>query len=151
MIHLSAEGEILFDIRISGTVPALSFGEEVGLRIWDTDLICSIEMPTIGFTVYALSVSDGNILISAEAPDLNLYPAKLSISDSSTIIPTSETPSLTLGPLPKGLTLVDHGDGTAQIYGTPAPGTAGDYYIPLAAANTEGETDRVLWLRIKDG
>lgn len=40
--------------------------------------------------------------------------------------------------LPSGLTLVDNGDGTATLSGTPAAGTGGTYTIPLTASNGVG-------------
>lgn len=143
-------GDVSFDIRLSGGTPFLGFEGEAALMVSHYKLTCVAEMPRLGFAVYALSVSDSRIVLSADAPDLNLYPAKLTSTDSFIVL-TSETPSLTPGPLPKGLTLVDNGDGTAQIYGTPAPGTAGAYCLRLVAVNIEGEAERLFWLRIKDG
>ncbi|HWB13911.1 MAG TPA: SdrD B-like domain-containing protein [Pirellulales bacterium] len=42
------------------------------------------------------------------------------------------------GSLPSGVTLVDNGDGTATLSGTPASGTAGSYPITLSANNSVG-------------
>jgi hypothetical protein len=44
------------------------------------------------------------------------------------------------GPLPNGVTLVSHGDGTATLGGTPAPNTGGVYNITLLASNSAGNT-----------
>ena len=46
---------------------------------------------------------------------------------------TSET-----GSLPSGVTLVDNGNGTATLAGTPAAGTAATYALSLSATNTVG-------------
>jgi hypothetical protein len=46
------------------------------------------------------------------------------------------TPAITsAGSLPNGVSLVDNGDGTATLDGTPAPGTSGSHSITLTAAN----------------
>lgn len=53
-------------------------------------------------------------------------------------VTTSGNPTAAItktGALPTGLTLVDNGDGTATIAGTPAAGTAGPYSITIKAAN----------------
>ncbi|MGB7584941.1 MAG: choice-of-anchor D domain-containing protein, partial [Terriglobales bacterium] len=42
------------------------------------------------------------------------------------------------GGLPSGVTLVNHGDGTATLGGTPGPGTGGVYNITLTASNSAG-------------
>jgi len=42
------------------------------------------------------------------------------------------------GGLPSGVTLVNHGDGTATLGGTPGPNTGGVYNITLMASNSAG-------------
>ncbi|MEA2237224.1 MAG: large repetitive protein [Thermoanaerobaculia bacterium] len=42
------------------------------------------------------------------------------------------------GALPSGVTLVDHGDGTATLAGTPAAATGGTYPLVLTATNSTG-------------
>ena len=42
------------------------------------------------------------------------------------------------GELPSGVSLIDNGDGTATLAGTPGPGTAGSYPIAITAANGWG-------------
>jgi hypothetical protein len=44
-----------------------------------------------------------------------------------------------LGRLPRGVRLVDNGDGSASISGTPAPGSAGTYAFSIVAANRPGQ------------
>jgi hypothetical protein len=51
-------------------------------------------------------------------------------------VPTLSTSSV----LPAGLTLVDHGDGTATLSGVPSPGTAGSYTVVVDAANGVGSS-----------
>ena len=46
------------------------------------------------------------------------------------------------GPLPRGLSLTDKGDGTAIIAGTPAAGSGGRYPITVTAANASGTATR---------
>jgi hypothetical protein len=42
------------------------------------------------------------------------------------------------GPLPAGLTFIDHHNGTAMIRGVPDPGTGGLYVITITATNGSG-------------
>jgi hypothetical protein len=62
-------------------------------------------------------------------------------TDDSFDIRTSgyPTPSITCDPLPSGLDLYNNGDGTAQISGTPAAGTADVYHITVTASNDVGD------------
>ena len=46
------------------------------------------------------------------------------------------TPAFSVsGALPAGVTLLDNGDGTAKLSGTPSPGTAGTYALTITAKN----------------
>ncbi|MCI0157190.1 LPXTG cell wall anchor domain-containing protein [Leifsonia shinshuensis] len=54
------------------------------------------------------------------------------------------TPSFALqGTPPAGLSIVDHGDGTATLTGTPT-GPAGDYSLTVAASNTAGTATQTI-------
>jgi hypothetical protein len=57
--------------------------------------------------------------------------------------------SISAGRLPAGLTITDHGDGTATIAGTPTAGT-GSVSVGVTASNTEGSTDATLTVQIED-
>jgi hypothetical protein len=63
-------------------------------------------------------------------------------SDLDEEITTSGFPnaniSISSGSLPKGLKFKDNGDGTADISGTPAKGTGGEYTLKLVAGNSAG-------------
>jgi PKD repeat protein len=48
------------------------------------------------------------------------------------------------GPLPRGLTFTDQGNGTAVIAGTPAIGSSGRYLITITATNAAGTATRRL-------
>ncbi|HYK00567.1 MAG TPA: Ig-like domain-containing protein [Thermoanaerobaculia bacterium] len=52
------------------------------------------------------------------------------------------------GSLPSGLSLVDDGDNTARITGTPATGTQGTYNFVVRAVNSAGQTDQAFTLII---
>jgi VCBS repeat-containing protein len=52
------------------------------------------------------------------------------------------------GSLPSGLSLVDDGDNTARITGTPATGTQGTYNFTIRAVNSAGQTDQAFTLII---
>ncbi|MBV5344989.1 MAG: putative Ig domain-containing protein, partial [Rhodoferax sp.] len=60
------------------------------------------------------------------------------------------TPALarTGGTLPTGVTLIDNGDGTATLSGTPAAGTGGSYTLTFTASNTAGNTPQTFTLNI---
>ena len=62
-------------------------------------------------------------------------------SAGSFTITTAGTPPPAItssGPLPAGVTVVDNGDGTATLSGTPAAGTAGTYPLTFTADNGTG-------------
>ena len=74
-------------------------------------------------------------------------PLSASLVVSGTPDPTITTAS----PLPTGVTLTDHGDGTATLLGTPAAGTAGVWPITLSAHNDAGTATQHLDLTVHDG
>jgi hypothetical protein len=53
-----------------------------------------------------------------------------------------------VGPLPSGVTLIDQGDGTARLSGTPAGGSAGDYPITITATNRAGHATQSFTLTV---
>jgi Bacterial Ig-like domain (group 3)/Beta-propeller repeat/Putative Ig domain len=72
------------------------------------------------------SIISGNIATFTEGA-----PGSFTVTVAGFPIPAiSESPAL-----PAGLTLVDNGDGTASLSGTPATGTQGSYAITIAATN----------------
>jgi hypothetical protein len=104
----------------------------------------------LGFTEYALAVSALGYGFGAGTPTLWLLPALLSPSDIGYGFGMDQ-PSLSPGPLPEGLQLTDNGDGTADLYGTPAAGTAGRYEIQLEADNdVEPNATQTLILTVQD-
>ena len=50
------------------------------------------------------------------------------------------------GTLPSGISFADHGDGTASITGTPAPGTSGTYPVTITATNPQGVASQSITL-----
>jgi large repetitive protein len=57
------------------------------------------------------------------------------------------TPTLAeTGSLPSGISFADHGDGTASITGTPAPGTSGTYPVTISATNPQGVASQSITL-----
>jgi hypothetical protein len=55
-------------------------------------------------------------------------------------------PRITATALPAGVTLVDNGNGTATLAGTPATGTVGTYQVTLTAVRGFGQSTQVLHL-----
>jgi hypothetical protein len=138
------------EMSIESTTPFLSLEGEVGLQIGrSSGLMISATPSRLSFDVFGLVSSGGDLWIESDTPTIRIYPMELPIS-SGQILLTSESPSLTTGPLPKGLELIDNGDGTAQIYGRPARGTAGLYRVKLIATNSVGVTERIIELRIRN-
>jgi Fibronectin type III domain/Regulator of chromosome condensation (RCC1) repeat/Putative Ig domain len=59
-------------------------------------------------------------------------------------------PALTeSGPLPAGVSFTDHGNGTATITGTPAPGTGGRYPITVTATSQPGTARQTFPLKVR--
>jgi hypothetical protein len=65
-----------------------------------------------------------------------------SLAEAGVAHATTPTYSALTG-LPQGLTLVDNGNGTAAISGTPAAGTAGTYTAMIEAANGGGDLSNI--------
>lgn len=149
-VDLDQEIRVSFEIFVEGDAPFMGLPGEITLGVEDTLLLVSAEAPHLSFPFIVLEAPDLAVRVFGEAPDLNLYPAKLAILDSCIFL-TSESPDIGLGDLPRGLELIDNGDGTAHIVGTPAPGTAGIYRLTLKAVNAKGEREQEFWLRITDG
>jgi hypothetical protein len=82
---------------------------------------------------FTLTVNQAPAITSAAATTFNVgTPGSFTITTAGFPAPAV---SLTSGSLPSGLTLVDNGDGTATLSGTPAAGTAGPYPLQFTAAN----------------
>jgi hypothetical protein len=62
----------------------------------------------------------------------------------------SNAPALAAGALPAGLTFAAHGDGTATLAGTPAPGTAVDHAITLTASDAAGSSTQAFTLHVHE-
>ena len=102
-----------------------------------------------GFTSYAFTASGGSVKPFASSPTMLVNPTPFSCSGLR-CNPTSDSPSMTLGLLPKGLQFVDNGNGTAFVHGTPAKGTAGVYLIPIKVTAEGTELTRVFRLVISE-
>jgi hypothetical protein len=65
----------------------------------------------------------------------------------------SPTPAITAtGTVPSGVTIVDEGDGTAILSGTPTTGAGGVYTVTLTAHNTAGpDASQVFTLTVDEG
>jgi hypothetical protein len=83
---------------------------------------------------FVLTVNQAPAITSAATTTFTVGTAgafALSTSGFPAVTTLTET-----GPLPAGVTLTDHGDGTATLAGTPAVGTGGTYPITLTAHST---------------
>jgi large repetitive protein len=81
---------------------------------------------------FTLTVQQVPAITSANSTTFNIGAAG-TFTVTTTGFPT---PAIThTGTLPTGVTLVDNGDGTATLAGTPGSGTSGSYPITITAAN----------------
>lgn len=102
-----------------------------------------------GFLVYDFAITGAVITPTGTSPTMGLNPVPFTCSGSITN-PTSDTPSITAGLLPKGLQLTDNGDGTAFVHGTPAKGTAGTYLIPIKITGANSVITKIFRLVITE-
>ncbi len=105
-------------------------------------------------SAYGGMLSGWSPIASGASQTLNLAPVAPAFTSSttatsivgaafSTTVHTTGIPTAAItetGALPTGLSLVDNGDGTATIAGTPAAGTGGSYPITISATNSAGTT-----------
>jgi PKD repeat protein len=92
-------------------------------------------------------------LTITRAPRIRKIPAtntKVGVPLHLTITTTGyPDPALTeSGPLPARLSFTDHGNGTAAITGTPAPGSNGRYSITVTATSQYGTTRQTFTLKV---
>jgi hypothetical protein len=65
--------------------------------------------------------------------------------------PTAKITATSSPALPAGVTLVDNGDGTATLAGTPPAGSQGTYTVTITAANSVGTTLQSFVLTVNSG
>ncbi|MDN4613099.1 putative Ig domain-containing protein [Leifsonia sp. F6_8S_P_1B] len=87
---------------------------------------------------FALTVTQAPAFLSAPAATFTASEADGFFVSTRAGWPATTAVSLAGGSLPNGVTLVDRGDGTAVLGGTPAAGAGGVYPITLAASNGVG-------------
>jgi hypothetical protein len=87
--------------------------------------------------IFTLFVDDSPVITSPDnATFVVSHPGSFAVTTTAGF-PTATTISET-GALPSGVTLLDNGDGTATLAGTPTAGTAGSYPLTLTATATDG-------------
>ena len=72
-------------------------------------------------------------------------------SVTTTGTPTAAISATSSPALPAGLTLVDNGNGTATLAGTPAAGSQGTYAVTITAANAAGTATQSFVLTVNSG
>ncbi len=77
---------------------------------------------------------DTELVFFSTSPTVRSFPSVVDVPHTQLNL-TSDSLSVTPGRLPKGLVFADRGDGTALIFGSPAPGTQGAYVIKLITSN----------------
>ncbi|NBD34496.1 MAG: PKD domain-containing protein [Chloroflexi bacterium] len=98
------------------------------------------ETATQAFTITVANVNDAPAFTSAPITTAT-QDASYSYPVEATDVDADEVLTITAESLPAWLTLVDHGDGTATLSGTPANADVGDHAIPLLVTDAGGLTD----------
>jgi uncharacterized delta-60 repeat protein len=145
-------GRVTFELSIDG-VTYTPLGE--GTRIpggWEMDGLAlpfeqNFYIRARGYYATGYSTGSGSAVESVRSAFLNVIIPAITSADSATFVVSTEgsftmtatggpVPELTLsGTLPEGVTISDHGDGTATLAGTPAAGTTGSYPLTITASN----------------
>jgi hypothetical protein len=93
----------------------------------------SFTMPAadVNDLVVTLSFAPAALITSAGSADFTVgSPGSFTVTTANGANSVSQS-----GALPSGVTFTDHGNGTATLAGTPAPGTVNSYTITLGASN----------------
>jgi predicted secreted protein len=98
---------------------------------------------------FTLTVSDTPQITSDDNTTFTAGAAGTFTVTTTPGFPTATTLSTT-SPLPSGVALVDNGNGTATLSGTPAAGTGGTYPLVITAANTAGHTTQSFTLTVDE-
>jgi hypothetical protein len=125
---------------LSGT-PAAGTGGTYSITIKATNTVATTPQ------TFTLTVNQAPVFTSANNTTFSLgAPGTFTVTATG-----PPTPSFTeTGALPSGVTLVDNGNGTATLSGTPAAGTAGTYSITLKATNTVATTSQAFTLTVNN-
>gem|GEM_PF-2486517 len=114
---------------LAGTPPAGSGG------VYDFSIGASNGVSPDASQPFTLYVDEPPSITSANHATFTVGLAgNFTVTTSTSEYPTPPTIS-EMGSLPTGVGLLDNGDGTATLFGTPAPGTAGSYPITIKATN----------------
>jgi len=106
------------------------------------DLVATSPLGTVHQT-FTLTVQQPVVVLNPSWTSVHVgTPVTLTVVATGFPAPAVTTTSA----LPDGLTLVDGGDGTATISGTPAAGSGGAYTIELTGTNALGSTTRSVTL-----
>ena len=134
-LDLTSDGGITE--TLSGTPTNDDVGEHlVALRVEDL----SGATDTQAFTITVANVNDAPVFTSTPVTTAT-QDASYSYPVAAADVDADEVLTITAESLPGWLTLVDHGDGTATLSGTPANADVGDHAIPLLVTDAGGLTD----------
>jgi len=127
----------------SGTLPS-------GVTLSAAGVLAGTPLANAGGT-YALTITATNgvnppatelfnLYVTSAAPTLTFAPtATFTVGSTGSFVITATgapVPAITeLGTLPSGLTFVDNGNGTADLFGTPAAGSGNVYDLAIQASN----------------
>ncbi len=121
--------EVPVSVPSGTTSGGATFGQAYGGQLSDWANLASGASLTLNESVSPAITSAADATSNVGAP--------FSFTVTTTGVP-APTLTMTAGTLPSGLTLVDNGNGTATISGTPATGTGGTYPITITATNSAG-------------
>jgi hypothetical protein len=111
------------------SIPVLNLDQRGSSRNAPLRGVCDVGAADTGGATPAAIAPTITLAATANATESSPFQIKLSAKGTPTPA-LSET-----GALPAGVGLIDNGDGTATIAGTPAAGSAGSYPVTVTAAN----------------
>ena len=89
-----------------------------------------------GAQIFTLTIQNGSTPIFTTPPSATFaVGAGGTFTVATAAEPRVTSLTITAGALPSGVVFADHGDGTATLSGTPAPGTPGTFALTLSATN----------------
>ena len=147
-----------------GGAPVVRIGGQPATVVTEspTAVVVSVPAGSLGGTVSVQTIAGTATAPTSLTIVPRSVPAFTSSMSASAVTGTPMTTTITTtgypvpviseaGALPSGLTLVDGGDGTATMAGTPAGGTGGAWPITLTAQSSEGTATSTLTIAVHQG
>ena len=142
-------------VRVGGQAATVVSGSptEVVVTVPSGSLGGAVSVQTIAGTATA-ATSLSIVPRSAPAVTSSTTVAAVTLSPMTATITTTGYPVPSIaetGALPTGLSLVDNGDGTATMAGTPVAGTGGTWPVVVTAQSSEGTATSTVTIAVHEG